>query len=84
MAGVLQGYDLPTEQWTIISKPTGAIIYTEVGAQGSTTSTVSIAKTSSSFVVLKKDGFRQCLSKECQRQNTSQGVTLICELKKAP
>jgi hypothetical protein len=45
MSGVLRGYDLPTEQWTIISKPTGATIYTDGGPQGSTTSTISIAKT---------------------------------------
>jgi hypothetical protein len=44
-SGVLNGYDLPTEEWTIISRPTGAMIYTEAGAQGSTTTTISLAKT---------------------------------------
>lgn len=82
-SGVLNGYDLPTQQWTIVSNPAGASIYTEAGAQGSTTSTISIAQTSSWFVVLKKDGYLQCASKDCQRQNSPQGVTLICNLKKA-
>jgi hypothetical protein len=82
LSGVLNGYDLPTEQWTIVSKPTGASIYTEAGPQGSTTSTISVARTSSGFVVLKKDGYQQCMSTNCDRQNTAQGVTLICQLKK--
>jgi len=81
-SGVLNGYDLPTEQWTIISKPSGAMIYTEGGAQGSTTSTIRIAKTGSAFVVLKKDGFQQCTAKDCDRQSSGGNVTLICQLKK--
>jgi hypothetical protein len=83
-SGVLNGYDLPTEQWTIISKPTGAMIYTEAGAQGTTTTTISIAKTGSAFVVLKKDGYRQCIAKDCDRQASGGSVTLTCQLKRTP
>jgi hypothetical protein len=82
MSGLFEGYDLPTENWTIISNPSGATIYTDGGHQGSTTSTIRIAKTGSMFIVLKKDGYQQCLLKDCQKSDTKGGVMLTCDLKK--
>ena len=82
LSGVLNGYDLPSEEWTIVSNPPGASIHTDAGPQGSTTSTIRVAKTSSGFVVLTKEGYQQCVSTSYDRQTTSQGVTLICKLTK--
>jgi hypothetical protein len=81
-AGLFDGLDLPTERWTVISNPPDATIYTAEGPQGSTTTTISIAKTGSTYVILKKDGYQPCLHKDCQRTDTKGGTVLTCNLKK--
>lgn len=80
--GIGGGLGLDRENWTIISSPPGATIYTDEGPKGLTTSTISIAKTGSMFVVLQKDGFQQCVQKDCKATQTTDGTVLTCELKK--
>jgi hypothetical protein len=81
-AGLLQGLDLDSEQWTVVSNPSGAAIHTDTGPQGFTTSTIRIVKTGGMYIVLKKDGYRQCPLEDCQKRDTRGGVMLTCNLKK--
>lgn len=81
-AGLFDRNDLPKKQWTIISNPGGANIFTDEGPQGTTTTTIQISTTSGLFVVLKKDGYAECPHTQCRREDTQGSVMLTCDLKK--
>jgi hypothetical protein len=80
--GMFNPYLLQTEKWTIISNPTGATIFTADGEQGKTTSTISITKSLSAFVVLQLDGYQQCAHVDCDKKETPGSIILTCNLKK--
>jgi hypothetical protein len=74
-----------SEKWTITSKPEGATIFTADGDRGKTNSTISIAKSLSSYIILQMTGYLQCVQSDCNRSEPSPGSILLqCDLKKSP
>lgn len=89
------GYKSEKQKWTINSNPPGADIYTDayLAPVGKTKSTVDIVKSISSYVILKMDGYtqciiqmdeyRQCTPRDCTKNEGGDGsVSLTCNLKK--
>jgi hypothetical protein len=89
------GYKSEKQKWTINSNPPGADIYTDayIGPVGKTTSTVDIVRSTSSWVILRIEGYtqciiqmdeyRQCTPKDCTKNEGTDGsVSLTCNLTK--
>jgi hypothetical protein len=80
IGGLIPGLPLPSENWTIISDPTGAMIITEDGMQGATTRKIPVPLTPHPYLVLQKSGYADCVYERCQKQDTPQGTVLTCNL----